>query len=133
MSEQAQATPPSAREALAWIGCQVDDISGTGVGQAHALFVDVETGEPTCLVVRPGRFGGSLVVVPLHDCAAAAGSVWVAQEREAIRTAPVVDPTRPLLREHELTICAHYGVGERVGRAAEVASRGEGSITSRPA
>ena len=46
--------------------------------------------------------------------------------------APVVDPTRPLLREHELTICAHYGIGERVGRAAEVAERAEGAVTSKP-
>ncbi len=50
-----------------------------------------------------------------------------------IRSAPVVDPTRPLLREHELTICAHYGIGESVGRAAEVAGRPEGSVTSQPA
>jgi hypothetical protein len=44
----------------------------------------------------------------------------------------VVDPARPLLREHELTICAHYGIGERAGRAAEVMSRPEGSVTSQP-
>ncbi len=40
------------------------------------------------------------------------GRVWTAQGREAIRTAPAVDPTRPLLREHEVAICAHYGIGE---------------------
>ncbi len=43
-----------------------------------------------------------------------------------IRAAPVVDPTAPLRREHELTICAHFGIGETVGRAAEVAGRPEG-------
>jgi hypothetical protein len=37
-----------------------------------------------------------------------------------------------LLREHELTICAHYGIGERVGRAAQVGDRAEGATTSRP-
>jgi len=52
--------------------------------------------------------------------------------RERIRTAPVVDPTRPLRREHELTICSHYGIGEAVGRAAEVAARPEGEITATP-
>ena len=51
-----------------------------------------------------------------------------------MRSAPVVDPARPLLREHELTICAHYGIGEAVGRAAEVAGRPEGaSPLARPA
>ncbi len=71
-------------------------------------------------------------MAPLRDCAAGAGRVWIAQEREKIRSAPIVDPTRPLLREHELTISAHYGAGEQVGRASEVAGRDEGAITSQP-
>ena len=47
-------------------------------------------------------------------------------------SAPVVDPTRPLRREHELTICAHFGIGEKVGRGAAVASRAPGGITATP-
>jgi hypothetical protein len=70
--------------------------------------------------------------VPIADCAAGGGRAWVAHGRDAIRSAPVVDPGRPLLREHELTICAHYGIGEHVGRAAEVARHAEGSLTSQP-
>ena len=50
----------------------------------------------------------------------------------ALKTAPVVDATRPLRREHELTICSHYGIGGAVGRAAEVASRPEGEVTAVP-
>ena len=73
------------------------------------------------------------MAIPLRDCAAAAGRVWVAHGQEAIHAAPVVDPARPLLREHELAICAHYGIGERVGRAAEVAGRPEGAVTANPA
>ena len=45
---------------------------------------------------------------------------------------PGIDPRRPLLREHELTICAHFGIGERVGRAATVAGREAGGITATP-
>jgi hypothetical protein len=45
----------------------------------------------------------------------------------------VVDPSRPLRREHELTICAHYGIGEAVGRAAAVVGRDEGAVTAQPA
>ena len=70
--------------------------------------------------------------MPLRDCAGAAFGVWVAQEGEALRSAPVVDPARPLRREHELTICAHFGIGEGVGRAAEVAGRAEGAVTAAP-
>jgi hypothetical protein len=120
-------------ETESWIGYGIDDVGGGAVGQVHGFFVDAEkSGEPAWLIAKQGRFGATLVAVPLRDCAGGGGRVWVAHRREAIRSAPVVDPTRPLLREHELTICAHYGIGERVGRAADVAGRAEGAITSRP-
>jgi len=126
------AAPPSLEEAQAWIGNGVDDLGGASVGQAHGLFVDAESGAPTWLIVKQGRVKPTLVAAPLRDCAAAAGRVWIAHDRDVIRRAPVVDPTRPLLREHELTISAHYGIGETVGRAAEVAGRDEGAATSQP-
>ncbi len=116
-----------------WAGHAVDDLDGAEVGQVHGLFVDAASGEPSWLIVRQGRFRGTLVAVPLLDCAAAAARVWIAHDRRTIAGAPVVDPARPLLREHELTICAHFGIGECVGRAAEVTSRPEGSVTSQPA
>jgi len=72
------------------------------------------------------------VAVPTRSCAGGGGRVWVAHERTVIRGAPVVDPTCPLLREHELTICEHFGIDEGSGRAAEVAGRPEGAVTSLP-
>ncbi len=45
----------------------------------------------------------------------------------------MVDPNRPLRREHELAICAHFGIGEAVGRAAEVRERPEDTVTATPA
>jgi hypothetical protein len=68
----------------------------------------------------------------MHDCAGAAFGVWVAHSREALSAAPIVDPERPLQREHELAICEHFGIGESVGRAAEVAGRAEGAVTASP-
>ncbi len=124
--------PPSVEEARRWVGSRVDDVDGSAIGQAQGLYVDAEGGAPSWLVVKQGRFGGTLTVVPVRDCAGGAGRVWVAHERGAIRGAPVVDPTRPLLREHELTICAHYGIGEALGRAAEVAGRSAETVTSSP-
>jgi hypothetical protein len=129
----APSPPPSLEEARSWIGYQVDDEGGTAAGRVSGLFADATGSASTWLIVKQGRFGSTLVVVPLRDCAAAAGRVWVAHERAKIRSSPVVDPTRPLLREHELTICAHYGAGEGVGRAAEVVGRDEGAVTSQPA
>lgn len=135
MSEPAEsaAAPPSLAEARGWAGFELDEIGGERVGRVHRVFADAASGEPAWLIAALGRRGAKLVAVPLRDCAAAAARVWTAHDGEALRTAPAVDSTRPLLREHELTICAHYGIGEAVGRAAEVAGRPEGSVTSKPA
>ena len=116
-----------------WIGFEVDHIDGGRVGVVQGSYVDAVSGEPVWLVVAIGRRRAKLVALPIADCAAGAGRVWTAHERDAIRGAPGIDPTRPLLREHELAICEHFGIGERVGRAAEVAGREAGSVASRPA
>ena len=125
MAEAPPGPLPSLSEARGWVGHAVDDIGGAAVGQVHGFFVDAGGGDPTWLIARQGRLRGTLVAIPLRDCASGGGRVWVAHEAGAIRGAPVVDPSRPLLREHELTICAHYGIGEKVGRAAEVVARPE--------
>jgi hypothetical protein len=134
MSEQQALAAPSLDEVRYWLGLAVDDVAGADVGTVQGLFVDAGGGWPVWLTVncKRGRFGSALVVVPVADCAAGGGRVWVAHGRDAIGSSPVVDPSRSLLREHELTICAHYGIGERVGRAAEVSGRAQGSVTSEP-
>jgi PRC-barrel domain protein len=114
-------------------GFGVDDFDGNHVGTVHSLYLDADGGVAVWLVAKLGRRRTKLVAVPLRNCAGGGGRVWVAHERQALHSAPAVDPTRPLLREHELAICAHYGIGERAGRAAEVAGRPEGAVTSRPA
>jgi hypothetical protein len=122
-----------AAEAMGWLGAELAELGGDPVGQVQGVFVDADSGEPAWLVARLGRRRRArVVVVPFANCAGAPFGVWVAQEGEAIRSAPVVDPTRPLRREHELTICAHFGIGEKVGRAAAVAGREEGDITATP-
>jgi hypothetical protein len=130
MAEQARA---SIAEAMGWLGADVTELGGSAVGQVQGLYVDAESGEPAWLIARLGRRRRARVVaVPFANCAGAPFGVWVAQESDAIRSAPVVDPTRPLRREHELTICAHFGIGEKVGRAAEVSPRPPGGVTATP-
>jgi hypothetical protein len=133
MAEAPPSSLPFLSEVRVWVGHAVDDADGAAVGQVHGFFVDAGGGEPTWLIARQGRLRGSLVAIPLRDCAGGGGRVWVAHATGTIRSAPVVDPSRPLLREHELTICAHYGIGERLGRAAEVVARPENAVTSQPA
>lgn len=124
---------PSSAEAMSWLGAELADLSGSSVGQVQGFYVDAESGDPAWLIARLGRRRRARVVaVPFANCAGAPFGVWAAQEGEAIRSAPVVDATRPLRREHELTICAHFGIGEKVGRAAAVAGREEGDVTATP-
>jgi hypothetical protein len=123
----------SLAEARHWVGADLSEIDGATVGAVEGFFVDSGTGEPVWLIARVGRRRhAKLIAVPLRDCAGAASGVWVAHGAEALSTAPVVDPTRPLRREHELTICSHFGIGAGVGRAAEVAGRPEGAVTAPP-
>ncbi|HEY5977191.1 MAG TPA: PRC-barrel domain-containing protein [Solirubrobacterales bacterium] len=116
-----------------WLGYGVDDADGSRVGSVQGYYVDAGTGKPAWLVAGLGRRRVKPVAIPIAECAAGAGRVWVAQRKDALRSAPTVDPRRPLLREHEIAICAHYGIGERVGRSAEVTGRDEGAVTARPA
>jgi len=132
MSEAA--AMPDLAEATGWVGADVTAMGGSTVGQVQGLFVDEESGAPAWLVVRLGhrRRRTRVVAVPLGLCAGAPFGVWVADQGEKLASSPVVDPARPLRREHELTICASFGIGEAVGRAAEVAGRPQGSITAAP-
>jgi hypothetical protein len=124
---------PSLAEAQRWAGAELSELAGAAVGRVEGFYVDAGTGEPVWLIARVGRRRHArLVAAPLRNCAGAAFGVWVAQDAEALSTAPVVDPQRPLQREHELTICAHFGIGEAVGRAAEVTGRAEGAVTATP-
>jgi len=128
------AAPPSAAEAKGWAGAPLSTLDGGEVGRVEGVYTDSTRGEPVWLVARLGRRRGARVVaVPLGGCAGAPFGAWAAYEAETIRSAPVVDAARPLRREHELTICAHYGIGEAVGRAAAVAGLAEGAVTAQPA
>ncbi|HEV7483250.1 MAG TPA: PRC-barrel domain-containing protein [Solirubrobacterales bacterium] len=124
---------PTLEEAMKWVGAALGEADGASVGEVTGFFLDSSTGEPVWLIARVGRRRQArLIAVPLRECAGAAFGVWVAQDAETLSTAPVVDPARPLRREHELAICAHFGIGETGGRAAEVARRPEGDVTAVP-
>lgn len=142
MSEAPPAAPLELAEVGHWTGSELDDAAGKPVGRVTGIYSDAESGSPVWLVAIVGggrrrlpfgRRSAKAVIVPLRECAAMPGRIWTAQVSQAMRDAPSVDPTRSLLREHELTICIHYGIGEQTGRHAEVAGRAKGSITAQPA
>ncbi|HET6571598.1 MAG TPA: PRC-barrel domain-containing protein [Solirubrobacterales bacterium] len=143
MSDAAAAAPPSLEQARGWIGLELDDVEGRAAGRIEGVYADAESGAPVWLLVAVGRrrrgflgFGrrsAKTVAVPFRECAAMPARAWTAQSLEALRGAPAVDASRPLLGEHEAAICAHYGIGDGAGRLAELASRAAAAITAQPA
>ena len=129
--------PPALGDAIGWVGTPLADLEGETLGEVQSVYIDSTDHHPAWLVVklpggRRGR-GARIVAVPVDVCAGAPGvGVWAAIDGSRLRGAPVVDPTRPLLREHELTICAHFGITDDVGRAGSVAELGAGAITALP-
>jgi hypothetical protein len=123
--------------ALGWVGGPLSDLEGERIGAVEGLYIDAKNHHPAWVVARLSptrrRDRGRVVAIPAGVCAGAPGAgVWIAEDREMLRSAPVVDPGRALLREHELTILGHYGIGGEVGRAGEVADRDDGDVTAIP-
>jgi hypothetical protein len=125
------ASRPSIEEVRSWIGFRVDEVSGVGVGRVEGLFLDARSGEPEWLLVRRGRMG-TCCVVPARETVGAAGHVWAPWDRDTIRSSSDVDPGAPLTVGDELELCAHYGIGEGIARAAELAGRSRSDSSSRP-
>ncbi|HXF30727.1 MAG TPA: PRC-barrel domain-containing protein [Solirubrobacterales bacterium] len=129
--------PLALPEAIGWVGGPLADLEGEEIGEVQSVYIDSTSHQPAWLVAklsggRRGR-GARIVAVPVDVCAGAAGvGVWAAVDGSKLRGAPVVDPTRPLLREHELTICEHFGITGDLGRAGNVARLAEGAITAIP-
>jgi hypothetical protein len=129
--------PPALSEAIGWVGTPLADLEGEQLGEVQSVYIDSTDHHPTWLVAklsggRRGR-GARIVAVPVDLCAGAPGvGVWAAVEGSRLRGAPVVDPTRPLLREHELTICEHFGISADHGRASNVSELATGAITAIP-
>jgi hypothetical protein len=123
-------------EAIGWVGTPLADLEAEAVGEVQSVYIDSTSHGPAWLVAKltgSRRRGGRIVAVPVDVCAGAAGiGVWAAIDGAHMRGAPVVDPTRPLLREHELTICEYFGISGDVGRAGVVAELAAGAITAIP-
>ena len=123
--------PLGAEEVAQWVDYRVDDIAGQSVARVQGLLVDTNSGQPTWLAVKLGRFGKTVPLL-VSECAAAAGRIWTPHDREVIRGAPAVDPGLPLNRDQEMQVLDYYGVPKGVGRAAEIDSRPGSTETSRP-
>ena len=123
---------PSLDEALKWDGMQIDGLGNKTLGRIAGIHVDAADGEPRWALIRLGPLAGC-TAIPFEHVAEGAGRLWAAYDRDWIREAPRFRPNESLTALQELELCAHWGIGERQGRAAEVAEQDADEITAVPA
>jgi hypothetical protein len=123
---------PKLEDALKWDGMPVDGLGNKSLGRISGIHVDAEDGDPRWALIRIGPIAGC-TAIPFEHVAEGAGRLWAAYEREWIRQAPRFRPHESLTAVQELELCAHWGIGESQGRAAEVASKDAEEITAVPA
>jgi len=134
MTEKAtgKARLPTLEEALAWDGMQIDGLANKSLGRVAGIHVDAEDGEPRWVLIRLGPLAGC-TAIPFEHVAEGAGRLWAAYDRDWIREAPRFRPNESLTALQELELCAHWGIREQQGRAAEVAEQDADEITAVPA
>jgi hypothetical protein len=134
MAEKTKGKPPlpSLDEALTWNGMQIDGLGSKTLGRIAGIHVDAEDGEPRWALIRLGPLAGS-TAIPFEHVAEGAGRLWAAYDRDWIREAPRFRPNESLTALQELELCAHWGIREGQGRAAEVAKQDADEITAVPA
>jgi hypothetical protein len=119
-------------EAIAWEGKQIDGLGNKPLGRIAGIHVDANDGEPRWALIRLGPLAGC-TAIPFEHVAEGAGRLWAAYERDWVREAPRFRPNEALTALQELELCAHWGVREGHGRAAEVAGQDADEITAVPA
>jgi hypothetical protein len=119
-------------EALAWEGMQIDGLENKTLGRIAGIHVDAEDGEPRWALIRLGPLAGC-TAIPFEHVAEGADRLWSAYERDWIKEAPRFRPNESLTALQELELCAHWGIREGQGRAAEVAEQDADQITAIPA
>jgi hypothetical protein len=123
---------PNLEDALGWEGKQIDGLANKSLGRIAGIHVDAEDGEPRWALIRLGPLAGC-TAIPFEHVAEGAGRLWAAYDRDWIREAPRFRPNESLTALQELELCAHWGIREGNGRAAEVAEQDADEITAVPA
>lgn len=105
------ASRPDLDEARTWIGSRATDSSGRGFGRLEDVWVDADSGEPSWMLIREGRFGGGKhKLVPFDGAIQANAQIWLPYEREVVRSAPEVGAREILTADLGERLRAHYGL-----------------------
>jgi hypothetical protein len=117
---------------MGWEGMPIDGLDGNTLGRIAGIHIDAADGAPRWALIRLGPLAGC-TAIPFEHVAAGAGRLWAAYERDWVRQAPRFRSKESLTALQELELCAHWGISEGHGRAAEVAEQDADEITAVPA
>jgi hypothetical protein len=123
---------PSLDDAIGWNGLRIDGMGNRSLGRIAGIHADAEDGESRWVLVRLGPIAGC-TAIPFEHVAEGAGKLWAAYERDWVREAPRFRPNEALTADQELELCAHWGVRDDQGRAAELSSKDPDEISAVPA
>ena len=122
---------PSLDDARRWVGQRVDGMGSRPIGRVSGIHVDAEDSEPRWVVVRLGPMGGH-TALPFEHVAEGSGRLWAAYERGWVREALRFKPDEALTCDQELQLCAHWGIPDHRGRAAQLEGRTANDVTAVP-
>lgn len=122
---------PKLAEVRHWVGLRVDGLGNRSLGRVAGLHVDVDDGEPRWVVLRLGPVAGC-TALPFEHVAEGAGRLWAAYERDWVREAPRFRPSEALSADDELELCAHWGIRDHQGRAAQLQEAEGDAVTAVP-
>lgn len=110
---------------------RIDGIGNRTLGRVAGIHVDVEDGAPVWLLIRLGPLAGC-AVIPFSHVAEGADRVWAPYDRVGVRHCPKFKAKEVLAATEELDLCAHWGIREGQGRAAQVADNEGDDVTAVP-
>ena len=100
---------PSIDTVRDWHNRVTIDREGDNVGRIQAIYLDIETDEPSWALVNTGLFGTKASFVPIQAARTDGEDVRVPYEKSLIRDAPRIDPDGELSEEEEAELYRHYG------------------------
>ena len=93
-----------------WIGREVVDRDGEGVGKLADVFYDTADSEAVFVAVKSGAFGRSRTVAPLRGATLARDYVRLDATKELVKDAPSEDAGGRLTGLDALAVLRHYGL-----------------------
>ncbi len=102
-----------------WLGHDVVDQSGDGIGELESIYYDTASDEPSFATVKVGMLSHRLVFVPLQGATVSPGSLKVAYGKKLVQGAPSIETDGGLEAADEAAVFEHYGIAYQPGATGE--------------